>query len=62
MKVIFRTKEQSSKEQEAEFLKLAPIDRIYAFLNLMDRLKDFPTKAVSKNKNNFVIEITSKEF
>ncbi len=62
MKVSFRTKEESNQEQQQEFLKLLPVERIYAFLGLMDRLKDYPTKADPKNKNNFLIEITSEEF
>ncbi|MDT7828201.1 hypothetical protein RQM65_05955 [Pricia sp. S334] len=62
MKVSFRTKEESNREQRDEFLKLPPVERIYAFLDLMDRLKDYPTKAAPKNKDNFLIEITSKKF
>ncbi len=62
MKVLFRTKEESNQEQQAEFLKLRPVERIYAFLNLMERLKDYPTKATPKNKDNFLIEITLEEF
>jgi len=45
MKVSFRTKAESNLEQQVEFLKLRPVERIYAFLNLMDRLKDYPTTA-----------------
>ncbi len=62
MKVSFRTKEESKLQQQAEFLKLKPVERIYAFLDLMYRLKDYPTKAAPKNKDNFLIEITSEEF
>lgn len=62
MKVTFRTKEESNREREAEFLKLSGIERIYAFLNLMERMQDFPTKAEPKNKGNFIIEINSENF
>ena len=43
MKVFFRTKEESNMMQEEEFLKLAPEDRFYLFLALMNKLKIFKT-------------------
>lgn len=62
MKLSFKTKEESNQAQQEEFLKLQPVERIYAFLNLMDRLKEYPTKAVPENQDNFLIEITAEEF
>jgi len=41
MKVFFRTKEESNMMQEDEFLKLAPEDRFYLFIALMNKLKIF---------------------
>jgi len=57
MTVNFRNKEQSNQVQEKEFLNLSPIERIYSYLNIMVRLKDFPTKNAPESKDNFVIEI-----
>lgn len=62
MKISSRTKEESNKEQQEEFLKLSPVERIYSFLNLMERLKDYPTLAAPKNQDNFIIRITANEF
>ncbi len=41
MEIFFRTKEESNRIQEEEFLKLAPQDRFYSFLALMNKLKIF---------------------
>lgn len=60
MEMRFQSKEESNRQQREEFLKLAPIDRFYAFLELSERMKDFPSKfAQDKNryKNNFKIVI-----
>lgn len=62
MKISFRTKEESNREQQDEFLKLQPVERIYAFLSLMEQLNAYPTKAKSKNRDNFLIQITAEEF
>ena len=56
MKVFFRTKEESNKLQEEEFLKLAPVDRFYLFLALMNKLKISKSSPDLKN-NNFKIII-----
>lgn len=60
MEIKFRTKEESNKLQREDFLKLSPVDRFYAFLNLMYLLKDYPTKKPKKN-NNFIIVINCDE-
>ena len=57
MEIHFRTKEESNRIQQEEFLKLAPVDRFYAFLDLMYAMKDFPSKERNKNKDNFVIKL-----
>jgi len=41
MEIFFRTKEESNLIQEEEFLKLAPKERFYSFLALMNKLKIF---------------------
>lgn len=41
MQVSFTNNSDSIKAQEEAFLKLEPIERIYAFLHLMYQLKDF---------------------
>ena len=45
MEIFFRTKEESNRTQEEEFLKLAPQDRFYSFLALMNKLKIFINSA-----------------
>jgi hypothetical protein len=57
MQIHFRTKEESNRIQQEEFLKLAPVDRFYAFQDLMYAIKDFPSKEKDKNKGNFVIKL-----
>jgi len=57
MEIKFQTKEESNAEQEKAFLVLSPSERFYSFLALMERLKDFPTKAKNEKKDNFLIVI-----
>ncbi|RDY57882.1 hypothetical protein [Flagellimonas nanhaiensis] len=59
MKIDFRTKKESNSIQEKDFLALLPADRFYRFLEMAERLKNFPVKEskVSKTENSFVIEI-----
>ncbi len=58
MELKFQTKEESNKAQQEAFLKLSKADRFYAFLRLMERVSQFPTKAKKEKSDNFVIEIT----
>jgi len=58
MQVQFRTKDEANMEQERDFLALSPIERVYRFLDLMQRINRFPTKA-KHDENNFIIEITT---
>ena len=57
MEIKFRSKEESKAEQEKAFLALSPAERIYSFIEMMQRMNDFPTKARREKKDNFVIEI-----
>jgi len=57
MELKFQTKEESNKAQQEAFLKLSKADRFYAFLRLVERVNQFPTKAIKKNSNDFIIEI-----
>ncbi len=58
MEIAFRTKEESNKVQQETFLKLSKVERIYSFLRLMERVSKYPTKAVRKNTDNFIIKFT----
>ena len=61
MEIKFQTKEQSNQQQQEAFLKLSKVERFYNFLNLMERMAQFPTKnKIDKNKNNFIIIIPPK--
>lgn len=57
MELKFQTKAESNHQQQVEFLKLSPVERIYAFLQLSERVKDFPVKTSPPEKGNFLIEI-----
>lgn len=57
MKVNFRTKEESNKIQQEEFLKLSPVERYYAFLDLMWSLRKLPIKNENVKSGNFQIVI-----
>ncbi len=55
MKIRFQTKEESNQQQQKAFLQLQPAERVLVFYRMMERLKNFPTKKVTKN--NFTILI-----
>lgn len=57
MEMNFRTKEESNRIQREEFLKLTPEERFYAFLDLMDSLRGFPSSNKKNISDNFVVEI-----
>ena len=57
MEVHFRSKEESNKIQQEEFLKLSPAERIYAFLDLMYKMRKYPTLSKAKKNDNFLIVI-----
>jgi hypothetical protein len=61
MEVRFQTKEESNFEQREAFLRLSPRDRIYKFLDLSERLNDFPTKFQPKVSEKFIINIQLAE-
>ncbi|MBC7439849.1 MAG: hypothetical protein H7250_07690 [Flavobacterium sp.] len=61
MEIKFQTKEESNQQQQEAFLKLSKTERFYSFLNLMERMSQFPTKnKIDKNKDNFIIIIPPK--
>ena len=57
MEILFRTKEEANKEQEASFLSLLPVERFWQFLILSKRVMRFPSNDCKEqeNKGNFVI-------
>lgn len=60
MKIEFRSKEESNKEQEKEFLALSPAERVQRFFRLMEQLSLFEKKKKNEEnskKDNFVIII-----
>lgn len=59
MKIDYRTKEESNKIQETEFLALTPHERVIHFLRLSEQVSKFKTKAnrEKSEKDNFIIEI-----
>ena len=61
MEIKFQSKEESKAAQEKAFLALSPVERFYAFLDLMDRMQNVPTKAKTKDKGNFLIEINVED-
>ena len=61
MKISFQTKEESKSQQEEAFLKLTPAERLEWFLVMLKKMRDFPTKAEYDTKDNFVIELKSKD-
>ena len=61
MEIKFQTKEESNQQQQEAFLKLSKTERFYSFLNLMERMSQFPTKnKIDKNNDNFIIIIPPK--
>ena len=57
MEVRFQTKEESNCEQREAFLRLSPRDRFYKFLDLSERLNDFPNKFQPKVSEKFIINL-----
>ena len=57
MEINFRTKEDSNKVQRERFLELTPVQRIYAFFDLMYRIKDYPVSKNEERNDNFLIVI-----
>lgn len=59
MQINYRSKAESNRLQQEEFLKLSPAERFYAFLALSERISKFPLQRPDMHrwKGNFVIEI-----
>ncbi|MES2543617.1 MAG: hypothetical protein V4548_01935 [Bacteroidota bacterium] len=61
MKIQFQNKVESNKQQLIQFLELSKSERIYNFLNLMQKINQYPTKVKRvANPSNFMIEIETK--
>lgn len=57
MTIKFRTKEESNREQEKEFLALSPHERVLRFFELVRQVNRFKTNKQDDKKDNFVIVI-----
>lgn len=57
MTIKFRTKEESNREQEKEFLALSPHERVLRFFELVRQVNRFKTNKPDDKKDNFVIVI-----
>jgi len=57
MTIKFRTKEESNREQEAEFLALTPHERVLRFFELVRQVNRFKTINQDEKKDNFIIVI-----
>jgi hypothetical protein len=44
MEILFQTKDESNKKQLVDFLNLSKTERIYSFLDLILKMKQFPIK------------------
>jgi len=60
MELKFQTKEESNRQQEAEFLKLSKSERVWRFFELMQKSKSLPVKEKPSKSNNFIINIQLK--
>jgi hypothetical protein len=60
MEMNFRTKEESKKMQEAEFLALSGAERVFAFFRLCYEMRDFPTQETSDKRDNFIIHFKNR--
>lgn len=58
MEIRFQTKEESNRQQEEAFLKLSKPERVWLFLELMQKSKSLlPVKEKHTKSNNFIINI-----
>lgn len=59
MEINYRSKEESNKIQQDEFLRLSGAERFYAFLALSERMSKFPVKDPKPDRwsKNFQIVI-----
>lgn len=60
MEINFTTKEESKRQQEAEFLALSGAERVFAFFRLCYEMRDFPSEVSPDKKNNFIIEFKNR--
>lgn len=58
MSISFQTKAESNRQQREEFLNLSGGERVQVFLELCERMAEFPVKNKPKRENdNFIIVI-----
>jgi hypothetical protein len=57
MEISFRTKEESNKEQEAAFLALTPMERLYTFFDMIRWHQQLPTQKNPETSNNFILKL-----
>ncbi len=59
MEINYRSKEESKRIQQEEFLRLSGAERFYAFLALSERMSKFPVKKPDTDRwsKNFQIVI-----
>lgn len=64
MEINYRSKEESNRIQQEEFLRLSGAERFYAFLALSERMSKFPVKKPDPDRwsKNFqiVIDVNGK--
>ena len=53
----FRTKEESNREQEIEFLALTPHERVVRFFELVRQVKRFRSVNQNEKNDNFIIQL-----
>jgi len=57
MTMKFRTKEESNREQEIEFLALTPHERVVRFFELVRQVKRFRSVNQNEKNDNFIIQL-----
>ena len=57
----FRTKEESNRAQQEEFLKLSGAERVVRFFELSRRMLRFPSRAKRDSSENFILEFKKKD-
>lgn len=57
MEISFKTKDESNKVQEAEFLALIPMQRLYVFFDMIRWHKRLPNEQSEKPSKNFILKL-----
>jgi hypothetical protein len=62
MKIIYQTKEESNRQQIADFIGLSKQDRLIRFFELSKCFMQFPTKNnVDKTEGNYILTMKKNE-